>query len=67
MTLDDSVRDRLILVGGKVAGVDCPNCPFKSRDLELDPLSFIPVSCPECGTTIITEEEKSELRRAHKF
>ena len=67
MPLGDSVRDRLILLGGKVAGVDCPNCPFGSRDLELDPISFTSVSCPECGATILTEEEKGELRRADKF
>lgn len=67
MPFDDSVRHRLILLGGKVAGVDCPNCSFRSQDLEVDPLSFTPVTCPECGTTILTEEEKGELRRAHKF
>lgn len=67
VALDDDIRNGLILLGGKVAGVDCPDCEFKSREMDIAAHTVTNVSCPDCGTTILTEEQKSELRRAGKL
>lgn len=61
------VSDRVIILGGMVAGVDCPNCEFRSRDIELDAQRITSVSCPECDATILTEDQKSQLRQAGKL
>lgn len=65
--MDDSIRDRVILVGGIVAGVDCPDCEFESREIALDEYSISEVVCPDCGATILTEDQKSQLRQAGKL
>lgn len=67
VALDDSIRDRVIQFGGQVVGVDCPGCEFESRDFDLDAHRITDVACPNCGETILTEDEKSELRRAGKL
>lgn len=67
MSLDDGIRERVILLGGKVAGVDCPHCEFTSRDIDLAPFATTDVDCPECGATILTESEKQQLQSAHKL
>ncbi len=67
MPLDDTIRDRVIFLAGKAAGVDCPNCEFRSRDVELDIVRLTDTSCPECGTTVLTEDQKSQLRQAGKL
>lgn len=67
MPLDDTIRERVLFVGGKVTGVTCPECRFESRDLELPAHTFTDVTCPECDATILTEAQKSELRRANKL
>lgn len=65
--LDDEVRERVIFLGGIVAGVDCPECSFRSRDIELDVHSLTSIDCPECSTTILTEEQRAQLRKAGKL
>lgn len=65
--LDDTIRDRVIFLGGKAAGVDCPTCDFRSRDVDLDTVRLTDISCPECGRTILTEGQKSQLRQAGKL
>lgn len=67
MPLDDTIRDRVIFLAGKVTGVDCPNCEFRSRDVELDAITITNTTCPECNTTILTEDQKSQLRQAGKL
>lgn len=67
MELDDTLRERLILVGGKVAGAECPNCGFYGRDVDFESHTTEGVNCPDCGTPLLTAEEKSQLRRANKF
>lgn len=67
MVLNDEIRDRIILVGGKVGGVDCPACQFNSREINPDPFSDVDLTCPECGTVILTEGEKRQLQSAHKL
>lgn len=67
MPLDDNVRDRVILLAGKVAGVDCPNCGFRSCDVEPDAVEFTNTTCPECDATILTEEQKLQLQQAGKL
>lgn len=67
MALDDGIRERVILLGGIVAGVDCPECQFRSREIELKAHSLAGVSCPECGATILTEDQKAQLRKAGKL
>jgi len=67
MSLDDGIRERVVLVGGRVAGVNCPACQFRSRDIMPDPFASTTLSCPECGTTILTEDQKRQLQRAHKL
>lgn len=67
MSLDADVRDRVILLGGRVAGVDCPNCQFRSRDIELEAHSITNVTCPHCNATILTEDQKSQFRQAGKL
>lgn len=67
MALDDDIRERVILLGGIVAGVDCPKCQFRSREIELKAHSLAGVSCPECGATILTEDQKAQLRKAGKL
>jgi len=57
----------MIFLGGKAAGVDCPNCDFRSRDIELDPVGITNVTCPECDATILTEDQKAQLRQAGKL
>lgn len=65
--MDDNIRDRVILFAGQVAGVDCPDCDFRSRDVELDTIKLTSTTCPECGATILTEEQKAQLRQAGKL
>lgn len=67
VTLDDGIRDNVILVGGKVAGIDCPDCQYSSRDADLDAHSLAAVTCPDCGATVLTEDQKSQLRQAGKL
>lgn len=67
MPLDDSIRDRVVFFGGKVAGVDCPNCQFHSREIELDAHVLRNIVCPDCGATILTEDEMSQLRQGDKL
>lgn len=67
MTLDSTIRERVVFIGGKVGGVDCPNCQFRGDDVALDAYMTSSVTCPDCGTTILTEEQRAELRQAHKL
>lgn len=67
MTLDDSIRQRVVFFGGKVSGVDCPNCEYTGRESDLDAHRFTSVTCPNCGTTILTDAQKSALRQAGKL
>lgn len=67
MSFEDPIRENVLFVGGKAAGVTCPECGFESRDVGLEPHTFSEVTCPECDITILTEEQKSELRQAHKL
>lgn len=67
MPLDESIRDRVIFLAGKVGGVDCPNCEFKGRNVDLDAVTITNITCPECGTTILTEDQKLQLRQADKL
>lgn len=67
MSLDYGIRERVILVGGKVVGVDCPHCEFTSRDIDLAPFVATDVDYPECGATIQTEGEKLQLQSVHKL
>lgn len=67
MVLDESIRERAILIGGKLAGVECPNCEFDGRDLDMESHTTEAVSCPNCGTTLLTADEKAQLRQAHKL
>lgn len=53
VSLNGEICDRVVLVGGKVSGVDCPNCQFDGGDL--DTYSTESVTCPECGATVLTE------------
>ncbi|GGL68466.1 hypothetical protein [Halocalculus aciditolerans] len=63
----DGIRERVVFLGGKAVGVDCPHCSFAGRDAPLDPGVFDAVTCPECGGVVLTEAEKAELRRAGKL
>lgn len=65
--MDDSIRDRVVFLGGKAAGVDCPDCELKTIDIDLDASESTDVTCPECGTTILSEDEKAQLRQAGKL
>lgn len=65
--LDDAIRNRMIFLGGKVAGVDCPACEFSSREFELDAHTLSSVTCPDCGATILSENQKSQLRQTGKL
>lgn len=67
MSLDKSIRERVLFVGGKVTGVTCPECGFESRDVDLPVHTFTDVTCPECDATTLTEEQKSALRRTNKL
>lgn len=67
MTLSERTQDRLMLFGGKVGGIDCPNCQFESRDIELKPHSTAEIKCPECGRTILTEDAIAQLQHDHKL
>lgn len=67
MAIDPSVRDRVVFLGGKAAGIDCPECDLRSREVDIDGHSLTGVTCPECGATVLTEEQKAQLRRGDKF
>lgn len=67
MALDDTIRERVVLLGGKVSGVECPNCEYSGRESDLDAHRFTSVTCPDCGSTILTEAQKSTLRQAEKL
>lgn len=67
MPLDDVLRERVVFFGGKVGGVDCPDCEFRSRDVDLSPHDIRDVNCPECGATILTEEQLFQLRESGKL
>lgn len=67
MTLDSTIRERVVFIGGKVGGVDCPDCQFHGDDVDLDGYTVSSITCPDCGATILTEEQRSELRHAHKL
>lgn len=67
MTLEDTIRERVVFLGGKVSGVDCPNCEYSGRESDLDAHRFTSVTCPVCGATILTEAQKSTLRQAEKL
>lgn len=67
VNLGESVRDRAVLVGGKVAGVSCPDCGSETREVDVDAHSLSSVTCPDCGATVLTEDQVARLRRAHKL
>lgn len=67
MALDDSIRERVVLMGGKVAGVDCPHCEFHSREIDVDPASMTAIHCPECHSPILSRNHRSQLRQADKL
>lgn len=67
MALDDDIQNSVILIGGIVAGVDCPECEFASRDVNFESHSIDEVTCPDCGATILTEDQRSQLRRTGKL
>lgn len=49
-------------MGGKVAGVDCPNCELKTKEMDFNAYVITEITRPECSTTILSEDEKSKLR-----
>ncbi|WP_167837349.1 hypothetical protein [Halosimplex halophilum] len=55
------------MVGGKVSGLDCPKCQFDGSDLDLDAYSIEAITCPDCGATILTEDQKAQLRQSGKL
>ncbi|MFC6764197.1 hypothetical protein [Natrinema soli] len=65
--MDETIRDRVIFLAGKAAGVDCSNCEFRSRDVELDAVRLTNTTCPECGMTILTEDQNAQLRQDGKL
>lgn len=65
--LDEGIRDRVILMGGKVSGVDCPHCELRSRDVDLNDGTVRDVSCPNCSETVLSADEMSQLRQADKL
>lgn len=65
--LDDELRERVVFLGGKVSGVECSDCSFRSRDVELSPHNVRDVTCPDCGATILSADEMSALREAGKL
>lgn len=67
MPLSDAIRERVVFLGGKVSSATCPNCDYTGRADALDAHRFTDVACPECGSTILTEAQKDELRRAGKL
>jgi len=67
MGLDEELRERIVLLGGVVAGVDCPDCRFESREVDIDPRTDDAVRCPECGTMILDTADKRRLELAHKL
>lgn len=67
MTFDSTIYDRVVFVGGKVSGIDCPECDFETRETEIESHSLSPVTCPNCGATILSTDQKSTLRQAHKL
>lgn len=67
MPLDDTLRERVVFLGGKATGVECPDCEFRSRDVSLSPHDVREVTCPDCGTTILTESQLSQLRQSGKL
>lgn len=67
MSLDDTIRERVIFLGGKAAGVKCPQCEFRSRDVELDAVRLTATTCPDCGATVLTEDDQAQLRQADKL
>lgn len=67
MPPDDGIRDRVVLTGGVVAGVDCPDCEVGSREIDVDDYTTTDVTCPESDATVLTGDQKSPLRRAGKL
>lgn len=67
MEFDDGIRDRVILLGGEVAGVDCPDCEFDGDVDGLEAHVLGSVECPVCESTILTADQKSQLRRSGKL
>lgn len=67
MSLDDTIRRKVLFAGGKVTGVSCPDCRYESRDVEIDAYTSEEVICPECDGTILTRDQKATLRDARKF
>lgn len=67
MQLDDDIRERVTLLAGKATGVDCPNCGYQSRDVDLEAHRMEDVVCPDCGETVLSADEKAQLRRAGKL
>ncbi|WP_336037796.1 hypothetical protein [Halobacterium yunchengense] len=67
MPLDDVLRERVVFFGGKATGVECPDCEFRSRDIDLSPHNVRDVTCPDCGATILTESQMSDLRKSVKL
>lgn len=65
--LTDDVRERVILLGGKVAGLDCPECGFRSKEIEFNAHSLDGIPCPECDAEMLTADQKAQLRRAGKL
>lgn len=67
MLLDESLRDRVVLAGGKVIAIGCPDCEFDGRDLDVTSHTPTAVDCPQCDATLLTANQKSQLRRADKL
>lgn len=67
MAIDSGVRERVVFLGGKAAGIDCPECELRTCDVDIDGHSLTEVTCPDCGATVLTEEQKAQLRRGDKF
>lgn len=65
--LSDAIRERVVFLGGKVSEVSCPDCAYSGREADLDAHRYTDIECPECGSTILTEKQKAELRRAGKL
>jgi DNA-directed RNA polymerase subunit RPC12/RpoP len=65
--LDDTTRERVVLLGGKVSGVECQDCGTRNRDVDLSPNQVQDVHCPDCGAKILTEGQVAALRHAGKL
>lgn len=67
MSFEESIHERVVLLGGKVTGIDCPECTFAGSDVDLDAHRRGAVTCPNCGEMALTADEKAELRQNGKL